>query len=53
MTARLLDGKKIAEELRANIKDDVAQFVAKHGRQPGLDVVLVGDDPVFQQKCFA
>ena len=45
MTARLLDGKKIAEELRAKIKDDVAKFVAKHGRQPGLDVVLVGDDP--------
>ncbi|CAN5385234.1 bifunctional methylenetetrahydrofolate dehydrogenase/methenyltetrahydrofolate cyclohydrolase FolD [soil metagenome] len=45
MTAKLLDGKKLAEELRAKIKDDVTAFVSLHGRAPGLDVVLVGEDP--------
>jgi methylenetetrahydrofolate dehydrogenase (NADP+)/methenyltetrahydrofolate cyclohydrolase len=45
MSAQIIDGKKIAEELRAKIKDDVTAFTAKHGRAPGLDVVLVGDDP--------
>ncbi len=45
MTARILDGKKLAESLRAEVKEKVAAFVAKHGRPPGLDVVLVGEDP--------
>ena len=45
MSARILDGKKIAEELRGTIQADVAAFVKAHGRAPGLDVVLVGDDP--------
>ncbi len=45
MSAQIIDGKKIAEELRAKIKDDVAAFVKAYGRTPGLDVVLVGDDP--------
>ncbi|NWG71127.1 MAG: bifunctional methylenetetrahydrofolate dehydrogenase/methenyltetrahydrofolate cyclohydrolase FolD [Parvularculaceae bacterium] len=44
MTALLIDGKKIAGELRARIADAVS---AMHGRgvSPGLAVVLVGDDP--------
>ena len=45
MSARILDGKKIAEELRGTIQADVAAFVKAHGRAPGLDVVLVGDGP--------
>jgi methylenetetrahydrofolate dehydrogenase (NADP+)/methenyltetrahydrofolate cyclohydrolase len=27
------------------VKAEVARFAAQHGRSPGLDVVLVGDDP--------
>jgi methylenetetrahydrofolate dehydrogenase (NADP+)/methenyltetrahydrofolate cyclohydrolase len=44
VTALLIDGKKIAGELRARIADAVS---AIHGRgvSPGLAVVLVGDDP--------
>ena len=41
MTARIIDGKAVAAELRAA----VAQHVAALDFQPGLAVVLVGDDP--------
>lgn len=44
MTARLLDGTAIANTIRADIAKDVAGLVAG-GVQPGLAVVIVGDDP--------
>jgi methylenetetrahydrofolate dehydrogenase (NADP+) / methenyltetrahydrofolate cyclohydrolase len=44
MTARILDGKAIAEKVRAEVRRDVERFVAERGRAPGLDVVLVGED---------
>lgn len=48
MTARRIDGKAVAEALRARVGRDVAAFVAKTGITPGLTVVLVGDDPASQ-----
>jgi methylenetetrahydrofolate dehydrogenase (NADP+)/methenyltetrahydrofolate cyclohydrolase len=45
MSARILDGKAIAQKVRDEVKVGVARFVATHGRVPGLDVVLVGEDP--------
>jgi methylenetetrahydrofolate dehydrogenase (NADP+)/methenyltetrahydrofolate cyclohydrolase len=48
MTAALLDGKKLAESVRASVRDGVAAFVKEHGRAPGLEVVLVGEDPASQ-----
>jgi methylenetetrahydrofolate dehydrogenase (NADP+)/methenyltetrahydrofolate cyclohydrolase len=45
MSARILDGKKLAETVRAEVRVGVEAFRAKHGRAPGLDVVLVGEDP--------
>ena len=45
MTARLIDGKAIAQQVRDEVKAEVARVVAAHGRAPGLHVVLVGDDP--------
>ncbi|MEQ9323743.1 MAG: bifunctional methylenetetrahydrofolate dehydrogenase/methenyltetrahydrofolate cyclohydrolase FolD [Polyangiaceae bacterium] len=45
MVAQLIDGKAEAKKLRARVADDVAAFVKEHGRAPGLDVVLVGEDP--------
>jgi methylenetetrahydrofolate dehydrogenase (NADP+)/methenyltetrahydrofolate cyclohydrolase len=45
MSARILDGKKLAETVRAEVRTGVEAFRGKHGRAPGLDVVLVGDDP--------
>jgi methylenetetrahydrofolate dehydrogenase (NADP+)/methenyltetrahydrofolate cyclohydrolase len=46
--AKLLDGKKLAESVRAEVATGVAAFVKAHGRPPGLEVVLVGDDPASQ-----
>ncbi|MFO7181272.1 MAG: bifunctional methylenetetrahydrofolate dehydrogenase/methenyltetrahydrofolate cyclohydrolase FolD [Pseudomonadota bacterium] len=43
--ARLIDGKAIAAAVRADVKARVARFQERTGRAPGLDVVLVGDDP--------
>jgi methylenetetrahydrofolate dehydrogenase (NADP+)/methenyltetrahydrofolate cyclohydrolase len=45
MGARIIDGKAIAEAVRAEVKTRAEAFVAKSGRAPGLDVILVGDDP--------
>ena len=45
MTANIIDGKARATALRESVAADVANFVAAHGRAPGLTVVLVGDDP--------
>jgi methylenetetrahydrofolate dehydrogenase (NADP+)/methenyltetrahydrofolate cyclohydrolase len=43
MSARIIDGKAIAEKVRGEVKEGVTAFVAKHGRAPGLDVLLVGE----------
>jgi methylenetetrahydrofolate dehydrogenase (NADP+)/methenyltetrahydrofolate cyclohydrolase len=48
MTFELLDGSKLAETVRAEIRAQVTAFVARHGRAPGPHVVLVGDDPASQ-----
>src|SRR5215468_10710353 len=48
MSATLLDGKKLAETVRAEVRRQVDAFRAEHGRVPGLDVVLVGDDPASE-----
>jgi len=45
MSARILDGKALSETVRAEVRAGVDAFRAKHVRVPGLDVVLVGDDP--------
>ncbi|HEY8141918.1 MAG TPA: bifunctional methylenetetrahydrofolate dehydrogenase/methenyltetrahydrofolate cyclohydrolase FolD [Kofleriaceae bacterium] len=44
MTARILDGKAIAQTVRQEVKGRVAEL-ATRGITPGLAVVLVGDDP--------
>jgi methylenetetrahydrofolate dehydrogenase (NADP+)/methenyltetrahydrofolate cyclohydrolase len=41
----ILDGKKLAETVRAEVREGVTSFVARYGRAPGLDVIFVGDDP--------
>jgi len=48
MSATILDGKKLAEELRAATAAEVAEFVRTTGVTPSLAVVLVGDDPASQ-----
>ncbi|MGA8818053.1 MAG: bifunctional methylenetetrahydrofolate dehydrogenase/methenyltetrahydrofolate cyclohydrolase FolD [Xanthobacteraceae bacterium] len=45
MSAKIIDGRAIAADLRAAVAEEVRRLVAAHGLQPGLAVVLVGDDP--------
>src|SRR5579862_2211371 len=46
--AKLIDGKIYAERLRSKVAEEVAELRANHDLQPGLAVVLVGDDPASQ-----
>jgi methylenetetrahydrofolate dehydrogenase (NADP+)/methenyltetrahydrofolate cyclohydrolase len=43
--ARIIDGKAVAAELRAETAARVQEFAARQGRPPGLRVLLVGDHP--------
>jgi methylenetetrahydrofolate dehydrogenase (NADP+)/methenyltetrahydrofolate cyclohydrolase len=45
MTAKRIDGKAAAAEIRRRIAELVPEFQAKVGRPPGLATVLVGEDP--------
>ena len=45
MTAKILDGKALAAKVRAEVARDVAGYVERTGRKPGLATILVGDDP--------
>jgi methylenetetrahydrofolate dehydrogenase (NADP+)/methenyltetrahydrofolate cyclohydrolase len=45
MSAEIIDGKAIAQAVRAEVRAEVAEWVQQGGRQPGLATVLVGDDP--------
>src|SRR6056300_499682 len=48
MSAQILDGKAIAEDIRETIKTKVDERLAKGQRAPGLVVVLVGENPASQ-----
>ena len=43
--AQMIDGKKIAAEIREQIAADTKKLVEETGVRPGLAVVIVGDDP--------
>lgn len=45
MTARIIDGKAIAADLRARVAAEVQRLRAEHQLEPGLAVVLVGENP--------
>lgn len=44
MPATIIDGKHVASEVRGEVARDVAAFVERHGRPPGLATILVGED---------
>jgi methylenetetrahydrofolate dehydrogenase (NADP+)/methenyltetrahydrofolate cyclohydrolase len=48
MTARIIDGKLIAAELRGRVAKEVARVQREHALTPGLAVVLVGNDPASE-----
>ena len=47
MSARIIDGAALARTILDEVTEDVKRLVAS-GRQPGLAVVIVGDDPASQ-----
>lgn len=48
MTAKIIDGKKTAADVRQKVAEDVAELVAAGHPKPGLATVLVGEDPASQ-----
>ena len=46
--AKLIDGKLISAQIRAEIKEETAAFIKERGYAPGLAVVIVGEDPASQ-----
>jgi methylenetetrahydrofolate dehydrogenase (NADP+) / methenyltetrahydrofolate cyclohydrolase len=45
MTAEIIDGKALAQEIRARVAEDVEKMVAVGKLRPGLATVLVGENP--------
>lgn len=45
MAAQIIDGKRVAAQVKADIRARIESLVARGGRRPGLSVVMVGDDP--------
>ena len=43
--ARIIDGRAVAQRVRTEATVRAQEFLARHGRQPGLGTLLVGDDP--------
>lgn len=47
MSAKIIDGKALAQSVRTSLKEKVEQFKLS-SRAPGLTVILVGDNPASQ-----
>jgi methylenetetrahydrofolate dehydrogenase (NADP+)/methenyltetrahydrofolate cyclohydrolase len=47
MTAKLIDGTQLSQQMRADVAKRTAALTAR-GKQPGLAVILVGEDPASQ-----
>jgi methylenetetrahydrofolate dehydrogenase (NADP+)/methenyltetrahydrofolate cyclohydrolase len=45
MSARVLDGTAVANQIRGELRPAVEAFTVRAGRPPGLGIILVGDDP--------
>jgi methylenetetrahydrofolate dehydrogenase (NADP+)/methenyltetrahydrofolate cyclohydrolase len=45
MAAKIISGTEVAEQIRAELKNEVADLKAKHGIVPGLVTILVGSNP--------
>ena len=48
MSARIIDGKALAAELRAAVARQTQRLASAHGLVPGLAVVLVGENPASE-----
>lgn len=45
MSAKIIDGNAMAAQIRGEVKEEVAELSSKYGLQPGLEVILIGDNP--------
>jgi len=52
MAAEIIDGKQVAADMRAELKDETAKL-KEQGIVPGLGVILVGEDPASQSYVTA
>ncbi len=41
----IIDGKQIAQQRKEKMREQVAAYTQQYGRQPGLDVIIVGENP--------
>jgi methylenetetrahydrofolate dehydrogenase (NADP+) / methenyltetrahydrofolate cyclohydrolase len=48
MTARLLLGRPVADEIEAEVAGDAKRFLSEEGRKPTLAVVMVGENPASE-----
>jgi len=48
MTAKILDGKQLAQQIRAELAEEVIEFIQNNGVVPCLAAVLVGGDPASE-----
>ncbi|MBE6549383.1 MAG: bifunctional methylenetetrahydrofolate dehydrogenase/methenyltetrahydrofolate cyclohydrolase FolD [Ruminococcaceae bacterium] len=46
--AKIIDGKAISAQIRAELKEETEAFVKATGVRPGLAVIIVGNDPASQ-----
>ena len=46
--AKIIDGKAISAQIRAEIKEETESFFTENGFRPGLAVIIVGTDPASQ-----
>ena len=42
---KIIDGKSVSEKIRNEIKEQTQNYISKHGRKPGLAVIIAGDNP--------
>ena len=45
MTAKLINGNEIAQQIREELKQETARLKEKHNVVPGLVTILVGENP--------
>ena len=45
MSAKIISGKEIAQQIREELKQEVEDLKAKHDVVPGLVTILVGENP--------
>jgi methylenetetrahydrofolate dehydrogenase (NADP+)/methenyltetrahydrofolate cyclohydrolase len=48
MAAKIIDGKQVAAQIRAELQKEIDELKNKHGVTPGLAVILVGENPASQ-----